>query len=136
MSSVLPLWRAEDLAARVAEEKLQVEDRAPARTRGGLRTSPPALLVEDRAARAAELKLRVEDCTARTVREDAWRVEDLAARTIEEKLWVEDRATCVARETCGGLRIAPHPLRSGWNCHNMGIFLSENYCSRIVARRI
>jgi hypothetical protein len=130
------LWRAEDLAAHAVEEKLRVEDCAPARMRGGLRTSPPALLVEDRAARAAELKLRVEDCAARTVREDAWRAEDLAARTVEEKLWVEDRATCAARETCGGLRTAPHALRYGWNCHNMGILLSENYCSRIVARRI
>ncbi|KAG5568872.1 hypothetical protein H5410_064116 [Solanum commersonii] len=25
---------------------------------------------------------------------------------------------------------------SGWNCHNMGILLSKNYCSRIMARRI
>ncbi|CAN1358115.1 Photosystem I P700 chlorophyll a apoprotein A1 [Linum perenne] len=29
-----------------------------------------------------------------------------------------------------------NPLPSGRNCHNMGILLSKNYCSRIMARRI
>ncbi|GKE20822.1 hypothetical protein Tco_1432334, partial [Tanacetum coccineum] len=29
-----------------------------------------------------------------------------------------------------------NPLPSGWNCHNMGVLLSKNYCSRIMARRI
>ncbi|KAH0467998.1 hypothetical protein IEQ34_003031 [Dendrobium chrysotoxum] len=29
-----------------------------------------------------------------------------------------------------------NPLPYGWNCHNMGILLSKNYCSRIIARTI
>ncbi|KAG5576167.1 hypothetical protein H5410_056301 [Solanum commersonii] len=29
-----------------------------------------------------------------------------------------------------------NPLPFGWNCHNMGILLSKNYCRRIMARRI
>nr|YP_009679089.1 photosystem I P700 apoprotein A1 [Teucrium mascatense]QDF64445.1 photosystem I P700 apoprotein A1 [Teucrium mascatense] len=39
-------------------------------------------------------------------------------------------------EHCTRTCCRSNPLPSGWNCHNMGVLLSKNYCSRIMARRI
>ncbi|KAK5841367.1 hypothetical protein PVK06_010277 [Gossypium arboreum] len=53
---------------------------------------------------------------------------------LRDFLWAQasqPRALSSTRTCCRG-----NPLPSGWNCHNMGILLSKNYCSRIMARRI
>ncbi|KAJ6952202.1 hypothetical protein NC653_041374 [Populus alba x Populus x berolinensis] len=46
--------------------------------------------------------------------------------------WLRDFLWAQASQTC----CRSNSLPSGWNCHNMGVLLSKNYCSRIMARRI
>jgi photosystem I P700 chlorophyll a apoprotein A1 len=39
-------------------------------------------------------------------------------------------------ENCIGMCCRSGSLPSRWNCHNMGVLLGKNYCSRIMAMRI
>ncbi|KAL5697076.1 hypothetical protein ACHQM5_031081 [Ranunculus cassubicifolius] len=61
---------------------------------------------------------------------------------IESIVWAHNKLKVApaiqprAFEYCTRTCCRSNPLPSGWNCHNVGVLLSKNYCSRIMARRI